>query len=85
MDFCKIQPNVLYCIHFWKKKNGWDGVGGLGQVQEGGDIRIPMTDSHCCTGEDNTVFLTNYPPIKNKLKKEKFKNNVNIKCGKRKN
>ena len=34
---------------------GWDG--GLGrEVQEGGDIYIPMADSHCCMAETNTTF-----------------------------
>jgi len=29
--------------------------GGGREVQEGGDVRIPMADSHCCMAETNTV------------------------------
>ena len=71
MNFLKNSAKWMYCIHFWKKKNEWDGVGGLGEVQEGAAICIPMTDSGCCTAEDNTVLLNNYPPIKNKVKEGK--------------
>ena len=35
---------------------GWDGVGGGREVQEGGDISILMADSHCCTAETNTTL-----------------------------
>ena len=48
-----------------------DGVGGWKEVQEGGDICILMADSCCCRAETNTTLYSNYPPIKNKLKKEK--------------
>ena len=34
---------------------GWDGVEGGREVQEGGDICIPMADSWCCTAEINTL------------------------------
>ena len=30
------------------------GVGGAEEVQEGGNIYILMTDSHCCKAEANT-------------------------------
>jgi len=43
---------------------GWDGVGGEKEVQEGGDICIPMLDSCCCMAETNTRLK--YPPTKNK-------------------
>ena len=39
---------------------GWDGEGGGREVQEEGDIGIPMADS-CCSAETNTI-----PSIKNK-------------------
>ena len=44
------------------------GVGwGRKEVQEGGDICIPIADSCWCMAETNTTLLSNYPPIKNKL------------------
>ena len=41
------------------------GVGR--EAQKRGNICIVMTDS-CCMAENNTILLSNYPPIKNKLK-----------------
>ena len=35
---------------------GWDGVGGGREVQEGGDISILVADSHCCMAETNTTL-----------------------------
>ena len=35
---------------------GWGGVGGSGEVQEGGDICILMDNSHCRMAEANTLF-----------------------------
>ena len=35
---------------------GWGGVGGSGEVQEGGDICILMDNSHCRMAEANTIF-----------------------------
>ena len=35
---------------------GWDGMGGGREVQEGGDICILMADSYCCTAETNTTL-----------------------------
>ena len=40
-----------------------------GEVQEGGDICISMTDSRCYMAEANTILFSNYPPIK-KFKKK---------------
>ena len=37
---------------------GWDGVGDGREVQEGGDIYIPMADSCCCMAETNTTLLS---------------------------
>jgi len=34
---------------------GWDGA-RVGVAQEGGDIRILMTHSCCCTAEANTIL-----------------------------
>ena len=41
---------------------GWDGRWGEREAQEGGDICILTADSHCCTIETNTTFLSNYLP-----------------------
>ena len=35
---------------------GWDGVGGGREVQEGGDICILKADSCCCMAEANTIL-----------------------------
>ena len=35
---------------------GWDGVEGEREVQEGGDICIPMTDSCWYTAETNMIL-----------------------------
>ena len=40
------------------------------EVQEEGEICMHMADSRCCTAETNTTLESNYPPIKNKLKKK---------------
>ena len=34
---------------------GWDAVGGGREVQEGGDIHIPVADS-CFISETNTIL-----------------------------
>ena len=39
------------------------------EAPKGGDICIPMADSHSCMAEANTTLQSNYPPIKNKFKK----------------
>ena len=36
--------------------------------QEGEDICIPMAGSCCCMAEINTTLLSNYLPMKNKVK-----------------
>ena len=35
---------------------GWDGVGGGREVQEGGDVCIPMTDSCGCMAETDAIL-----------------------------
>ena len=37
----------------WDNIEGCDGAGGGQEVQEGGDICIPMTDSFWCMAEAN--------------------------------
>ena len=51
--------------------------GGGRQVQEGGDIRTPMTYSCWWMAETNTILKSNYPSIKNKCvnKQEKKERN----------
>ena len=49
-----------------------DGVEGWRQIQEGGDICVPRDDSCCCMAEISTTLESNYPPIKNKLKKKQW-------------
>ena len=46
-------------------EEGWDGVGGRRDIQEGGDICIPVI--HMIHAETNTILYSNHPPIKNKL------------------
>ena len=35
---------------------GWGGMGGGREVQEGGDICTPRADSCCCVAETNTIL-----------------------------
>ena len=46
---------------------GWDGVMGGREVQEGGDICILMADSSGYMAKNNITLYSNYPPIKNKF------------------
>ena len=36
--------------------DAWDGEGGRKEIQEGGDICIPMADSCRCLAETNTIL-----------------------------
>ena len=57
------QPNAL-----WQTR----GVGWGRQwedIQEGGDIHILVADSCCCMAEATITLKSNYPPIKNILRK----------------
>ena len=40
----------------------------MGKAQERGDMCILISDSHCCTAENNTTLESNYPPIKKERK-----------------
>ena len=42
----------------------WDGMGGGREVQEGGDICVPMIDSCGCVAETNPVLQSIHPSIK---------------------
>ena len=55
--------NLLETVKIKKKKillcdnlEGWDGVGDGKEVQEGGDICIPVADSCLCMAETDTTF-----------------------------
>ena len=41
---------------FTEALEGWDGVGGGREVQEGGDICIPVADSCWYMAETNTIL-----------------------------
>ena len=48
---CKIDSQCEFAVCLWGLKQGlcinlegWDGEGAQREVQEGGDIRIPMAD-----------------------------------------
>ena len=42
----------MLCVNL----EGWDGVGGRREVQEGGDTCKPVADSCCCMAETNTTL-----------------------------
>ena len=54
------------------KLEGWNGVGSGKEVQDGGDMCVPVADSFSHTAETNTVLQSNYPPIKNKSRKHRY-------------
>ena len=58
----------MYQFGFLPRWVGW----GVREVQQGGDICIPMADSCWCMAETITILQSNYPPIKNKIKKNKI-------------
>ena len=45
-------PLVVLCDNL----EGWDGLEGGRESQEGGDICIPMADLYCCMVETNTTL-----------------------------
>ena len=52
---------------------GWDGAEDGREVQDGGGICIPVTDSCWCMTETNTILWSNCLPIKIKKKKKQTK------------
>ena len=52
----------MLCVNL----EGCDGVGGVREVQDGGDTHIPLTDSCQYMAETNTISQSTYPLIKNK-------------------
>ena len=51
---------------FCDNPEGLDGVGIGREVQDGGDICVPMADSCWYMAETNMILQSNSPPIKNK-------------------
>ena len=49
---CIRELNSVLCDNL----EGWDGVGGGREVQEGGDTRMLMADSCCSTAENSTTL-----------------------------
>ena len=43
-------------LGLWDNLEGWDGVGGRREAQEGEDICIPMADLCRCMAETNTIL-----------------------------
>ena len=77
-----IKQQKGYCNRFYEDfKNGpllWGGRA----VPKGGDIGTLMADLRCCMAETNTTLQSNYPPIKNKFKKEQKKVHIKKKSKK---
>ena len=65
---CKTEVSPMLC----ESLEGWGGVGGGREIQEGEGICIPMAGSCWYMPATNTLW-SNYPPIKNKFKKRIFK------------
>ena len=59
-EYSKVNGKLLYNrelnLVLCDNLEGWDGVGGGREVQEGGGIYILMADSHCCMAETNTTL-----------------------------
>ena len=55
--------SLAWCL--WNIQ-GWDGMGGRTEVQEGADMCLPLTDSCWCMVETGTTLESIYSPIKNK-------------------
>jgi len=69
MTICKIDSQREFAIWLRELKQGlcdnlegWDGEGDGREVQEGGDMCIPMADSCWCFTE-NKILYSNYPSI----------------------
>ena len=65
-NLCDISQTAVHRVSIALHGVGWGGR--QREVQEGGDICIPMVDSCRCMIEANTALETNYPPIKKEKK-----------------
>ena len=73
---CKIdsQWELAVCLRKLRQRlcisvEGWDGERDGREVQKGGDICIPMAGSSWGLTENSKILQSNYPSIKNNLKK----------------
>ena len=48
-----VQGAPIWCCD---SLEGWDGVRGEREIQQRGDISIPMADSYSCTAESKTIL-----------------------------
>ena len=78
LPYIKLDTKWKFALRCRKLKSGalcnlegWDGVGGGGKIQEGGDMCIPMAESCWCMAKTNIILQSNYPPTKNKFKLRK--------------
>jgi len=62
----KREPKLEFFVGLEDKQVSTYKYGGVRNVQERGDICIPIAASCCYMVEINTMLQTNYPPIKNK-------------------
>ena len=53
----RASPGALW----WPRREG-SGTGK--KTQEGGNRYLIMTDTYCCMAETNTIWESNFPPIK---------------------
>ena len=74
ITICKIDSKWEFAVWHREPKadalwqpRGWDEKGGGRKLYKGWDICIPMIDSCWRMAETITIFLSNYPPIKNKI------------------
>ena len=68
---CKIDSQWEFAVSLRELKRGlcinlegWDEEGDGREVQERGDICIPMADSYWGLTENNKILWSNYPSIK---------------------
>ena len=71
ITICKIDSQWEFAVWFMELKpghynnlEGWDGEESWREVQDGGDICIPMVDSCWCLAQINTILSSNYHSIK---------------------
>ena len=63
ITICKIDSQQEFAVWFWELKQGlcnnleeWDGEGDGREVQEGGDVCIPMADSRWGLTENSKIL-----------------------------
>ena len=75
---CKTDNRQEYAVWLRELKpglsnnlEGWEGVSGWREDQDGGDTCIPTADSCWWMAEANTILGSNFPSIKNEYVLEK--------------